>query len=119
MTNPHDKAIEAAAKAVDPDLFSDDPIVAHRAASPITVEAARKSVIDNLTRAIATYERAMWRPIEEAPLFSECEEVLIIGGRYEHITVKLSDGEWWKSQKGKIAGIPTHFRPLPPVPECE
>lgn len=69
--------------------------------------------------AIAAYEKAMWRPIEEAPLFSEWQEVFVIGGRYKHPTVKLSDGEWWKSQKGKIAGIPTHFRPLPPVPEDE
>lgn len=120
MTNPHDKAIEAAAKVVDPDLFSDDPVVAHRAASPFTVEAARKLVIDNLTRAIAAYERAMWRPIEEAPRESDGEDVIVVGGRYAEPTVVSSDGAWWALQKsdGSVV-IPTHFRPLPSVPEGE
>lgn len=107
MTNPHDKAIEAAAESI------------RKCLEAIGAEAGTNTCHAIAQDAIAAYERAMWRPIEEAPLFSECEEVLIIGGRYEHITVKLSDGEWWKSQKGKIAGIPTHFRPLPPVPEGE
>lgn len=122
MTNPHDKAIEAAAKAVDPDLFSDDPVVAHRAASPFTVEAARKPVIDNLTRAIAAYERAMWRPIEEAPH----NRTVILGWR------DWRDGKWcmevgaatWGERVGDYSnrsqhGSATHFRPLPPVPEGE
>lgn len=106
MTNPYDMAIEAACEEFWGNNWKNG-----NARDPELVEAMRA--------AIAAYERAMWRPIEEAPLSSECEKVLIIGGRYEHITVKLSDGEWWKSQKGKIAGIPTHFRPFPPVPEGE
>ncbi|MBX3504480.1 MAG: hypothetical protein KF895_03300 [Parvibaculum sp.] len=123
MTNPRDKAIEAAAKAVNPDLFSDDPVVAHRAASPFTVEAARKPVIDALTRAIAAYEREMWRPIEEAA--KEWTPILVFDPAFpEGETVQVAAwndiGEYWQSWIDDAPDPdPTHFRPLPTVPEGE
>lgn len=102
MSEHEDKAIEAAAKEVM--HVCPDSVVAE--------EVARNT--------IAAYEREMWRPIEEAPRASECEDVLVIGGRYTEPTVVPSDGAWWALQKSNgNTAVPTHFRPLPPVPEGE
>lgn len=120
MTNPHDKAIEAAAKAI---------CIAH---------GYKPSELDTVGRlsglplwkdhkgcaeaAIAAYERAMWRPIEEAPH----NRTVILGWR------DWRDGKWcmevgaaaWGERVGDYSnrsqhGSATHFRPLPPVPEGE
>ena len=70
MTNPHDKAIEAAAKALwdmaNPDMTWEDAKAdpAQAAFVQWDMECAR--------HAIAAYEAAMWMPIEEAPRASDC-----------------------------------------------
>lgn len=67
------------------------------------------------TRAIRAYERAMWRPISEAP--KDGTEVIIDrpdGGADMAIN---AGGEWWvfDESSGPIDVLrrATHFRPLP------
>lgn len=47
-----DDMIEKASKAYDPDLFSDDPQIAHSAASPFTVESSRQKVRDKMRKVL-------------------------------------------------------------------
>ena len=55
MTNPHDKAVEAAAKAVKRKLME-----VGRGGPDATYEAIARETI-------AAYEAAMWRPVNECP----------------------------------------------------
>jgi len=50
---PTQQAIEAAARAVWPDLFSDDDHRRHRASSPLTVDAAREVAFNQMKRALS------------------------------------------------------------------
>lgn len=126
MTNPHDKAIEVAAEVLFREsgtqvLWKD----AGREAHKIWIDAARA--------AIAAYERAMWRPIEEAP--KDGTPVLVafhhdvparVSGFAEKFAVmrwSFGGGEWYYHGPIGMGGFPdvwlTGFRPLPPVPEGE
>lgn len=112
MTNPTDKAIEAAGDKMRERCRS--------VCGAWVDELPTYDFHDIMRDAIAAYERAMWRPIEEAPRASECEDVLVIGGRYAEPTVVPSDVAWWVLQNSLgNQSIPTHFRPLPAVPEGE
>lgn len=116
MTNPHDKAIEAAAEVLFREsgtqvLWKD----AGREAHKIWIDAARA--------AIAAYERAMWRPIEEAPKDGTPIQVthLPFTGRPPFNAVRWSHGpqksQWrWRilgHERSPLRYTPTHFRPLP------
>lgn len=114
MTNPHDKAIEAAADAVK------------RCLTAIGVDATGNTCSAIAQAAIAAYERAMWRPIEEAP--KDGTQIIAYGpGRYKPFYVGTTAwsegwiGKWPIAYMGYAAGEPTLFRicPLPPVPEGE
>lgn len=129
MTNPHDKAIEAAAEALlaaewedAGETPEDAAMIARSIMGGIADDSDDYARVARLAAraAIAAYERAMWRPIEEAPRESDGEDVIVVGGRYAEPTVVSSDGAWWALQKsdGSVV-IPTHFRPLPPAPEGE
>ena len=110
----NEKAIEAAAKALwmcndcTGDCFDDNGNECpHCFGSGMDIRAA-----------IAAYEAALWRPIEEAPGASDGVDVIVFGGRFEEPTALPSDGAWWALQKSeRSTTIPTHFRPLPAAPE--
>lgn len=110
MTNPHDKAIEAACEEFWVDSWKE------------LHPGTRHKLREMMAKAIAAYERAMWRPIEEAPH----NRTVILGWR------DWRDGKWcmevgaaaWGERVGDYSnrsqhGSATHFRPLPPVPEGE
>ena len=100
MTNPHDKAIEAAAKEIM--HVCPDSVVAEEIAS----------------FAIAAYEKAMWRPIESAP--RDGVPVLLFYPRRYQGTGGISwgcfvNGEWLDSLAIRDNDA-THWRPLPQPP---
>lgn len=108
----NEKAIEAAAKAISicntctGDGYDDDGNPCHDCFGSGA----------DIRRALAAYEAAMWRPIEECPSFSDdCDPVLIYGGRHVEFKIAIPDGEWWRNSG--IDVVPTHFRPLPSPPE--
>lgn len=67
----------------------------------------------NLTRAIAAYESALWRPIEEAPKHTA---VIIASGRTVGEAFQEDDGRW-NTEFARHS--PSHFHPLPAPPEDE
>jgi hypothetical protein len=79
------------------------------------------SAEERMARAIAAAERAMWRPIEEAP--KNGEPALVARGDNMRWAV-WSRGEWrdgQHSEGGQIFGCPepTHWHPIPEPPEAE
>lgn len=115
MTNPHDKAIEAAVKSAK-------EMMIHMGWLEPGHQGPSEVIYRVVESAIAAYERAMWRPIEEAPH----NRTVILGWR------DWRDGKWcmevgaaaWGERVGDYSnrsqhGSATHFRPLPPVPEGE
>jgi hypothetical protein len=59
MSQDKQSAIEAAAEARYPRLFSDDPHYAHQAASPQTVEYARTEALANVREIVLAYLNAL------------------------------------------------------------
>lgn len=62
----NEHALLQAAKAIDPDLFSDDEEVAAKAAFPADIERGRSLILDNLRKAVAVYEKEAWGPADDA-----------------------------------------------------
>lgn len=78
----------------------------------------RERYYGHVDEIIAAYEQAAWQSIETAPAAKDAQvDVIVFGGRYTKPTVVGSDGEWWRLEKGKIKGIPTHWRPTPAPPK--
>ena len=68
-----DEMIEAMARATLPALWSSDPVVAHRAASPLKVDLAREGSLASAAIVLRNLEAQGlvvsqgWQPIETAP----------------------------------------------------
>jgi hypothetical protein len=116
MTDHHEKAIEAMCEAMWGDRWRE-----FSAASPQTL-------MEEMRKVAAAYEAAMWMPIEEAPK----GDPVIVGRR----AIPCGSGEspaysceaFWSDEHqafvfvGEHLGVtvcdrPTHFRPLPSLPE--
>lgn len=126
MTNPHDKAIEAAVKSAK-------EMMIHMGWLEPGHQGPSEVIYRVVESAIAAYERAMWRPIEEAP--KDGTPVLVafhhdvparVSGFAEKFAVmrwSLGSGEWSYHRPIGMGGFPdvwlTGFRPIPPVPEGE
>lgn len=106
-----DKAIEAAWKAFSTSIHS----------------GPKECLID----AIAAYEQALWRPIEEAPKDGTAILILCPDSEFGAVIAFWSDpivgdtiaeeSGWYASEasSNRIFEIPTHYRPLPPPPGKE
>lgn len=110
-----EKAIEAACVAATEDEVEGS----WEMLSPFQQERVRR----HMRRAIAAYEKAMWRPIEEAPKDGTPIQVthLPFTGRPPFNAVRWSHGPQKSQWRWRILGYersplrytPTHFRPLP------
>lgn len=84
-------------------------------------EDERNETREAMARAIAAYERAMWRPIDEAPR----NKMVLLAWRnwrtteWENEVNHASTGKRHESGYSSISwhGEATHFRPLPAPPE--
>lgn len=133
MTNPHDKAIEVAAEALLAagweavgETPEDAAMIARSIMGGISDDSDDDARIARLAAraAIAAYERAMWRPIEEAPKDGTpilghlpCDGFSPETG-IEVIWFEPSIGCWLTYSEYDVV-MPTHFRPLLLVPEGE
>lgn len=102
------RAVEAACEAVRECAAGYSP----RAFSEVKLRT-------EIEAAITAYERAMWRPIAEAP--RDGTRVLMYapaaGGEYPTSTQRVDmwrNGGWWQMRPAQPY---THFRPLPAGPE--
>ena len=97
------------------------------AACSAYVEHERYGLEESMRAAIAAYEQALWRPIEEAPkdggrfLIATTQQLV-----HEAYYLDNSLTPWpWKGIKPASCKIlmnlfkPTHYRPLPPPPGKE
>lgn len=130
-----ERAAEVIAKVSFPDLWSDDHETAHRAASPFSIDAARRT---NLTAA-RMYAQALsdagmlaegWRPIETAPKDGTWVQGLYPDDPWAPVwTVRCQEwrydgdsGENWygdhhSSDTATDRDRPTAWLPLPTPPE--
>lgn len=117
MSDPRQAAVEAAARA----LMAEDHDFADMADATATAQTA-----------IAAYERALWRPIEEAP--RDGTRVLVKSGKWIGIAYWQKDPSMWEEEDVPCWAVfecddcyyslylteqnaPTHFRHLPAGPE--
>lgn len=125
--------MEAAAKT----LFENTPIVGNRSWQwccdklPALAEKWRVCA----RAAIAAYEQAMWRPIEEAKKDGTIIDVWLGDASESDVNFYCTDGtrrspgwSWYRGKFRPCAGLdvqvpvfvtPTHYRPLPPRPGKE
>ena len=117
MTKPHDKAIEAAAKALW-DMANPDMTWEEAKADP-TQAAFVQWDMECARHAIAAYEREMWRPIEE---HDGSKDHVLLWPKTKRLN-RAAVGYYYTSPNGSSLWIgsqkPSHFRPLPPAPEDE
>lgn len=116
MTNPHDKAIEAAAEVQFEQFYPTLRLVNENFTTQRIWHIRAADII-------AAYERAMWRPIEEAPKDGTPIQVthLPFTGRPPFNAVRWSHGpqksQWrWRilgHERAPLRYTPTHFRTLP------
>lgn len=108
----NDKAIEAALDAYDAPRYA-------------TCEKRMRA-------AIAAYEQALWRPIEEAPKDGTVIDVWLGDASESDVNFYCTEGtrrspgwSWYRGKFRPCAGLdvqvpvfvtPTHYRPLPPPP---
>lgn len=94
-----------------------------------------KSSMDCMRAAIAAYEQAMWRPIEEAKKDGTIIDVWLGDASESDVNFYCTEGtrrspgwSWYRGKFRPCAGLdvqapvfvtPTHYRPLPPPPGKE
>lgn len=86
-----------------------------------------ETAYDAMRAAIAAYEQAMWRPIEEAAkdldrvlLFKPDEPLTgdyMVSAYWGPWYSQEGGGDYWIACSGGPLRQPTHYRPLPPPPE--
>ncbi|MEN6548922.1 MAG: hypothetical protein ABFE07_22995 [Armatimonadia bacterium] len=86
-----EELIEVMARANSPELWSDDPVIAHRAASPIKVSLAREGSLANAAITLAAIEAAgcMVVPVEPT-------EGMVKAGVGLAFRIRLSPEYSWK-----------------------
>lgn len=140
MTNPHDKAIEAAAEALlaaeweaAGAMPEDAAMIASSIMGGISDDSADDARIARLAAraAIAAYERAMWRAVRECPDEWKDGRPLLaeraFDGNYKTDLPTYFEVRW-RTDGFNFTGFmdfqgrrinATRVRPLPPVPEGE
>ena len=111
-----DEMIEAMARATLPALWSSDPVVAHRAASPLKVDLAREGSLASAAIVLRNLEAQGlvvsqgWQPIETAP--RDCTWVMCWGPDCLHGIAKFGANPVWAEYPEY-----THWQPLlaPPI----
>ena len=121
-----DKAIEAAWIALEDRCTASAKQTPRKPAERIVLFSK-----DDLRAAIAAYEQALWRPIEEAPKDGTAILILCPDSEFGAVIAFWSDpivgdtiaeeSGWYASEasSNRIFEIPTHYRPLPPTPGKE
>lgn len=75
-----------------------------------------------MTQAIDAYERALWQPIETAPIHEAPFFALIVGRYPDKLTWTKQVECWWNGSSWDAwchPFPPTHWRPLSPLPDSQ